>query len=114
LWGKAAILAVLTVWLGYLDVTGRADSERLANFVTGYTAVYAVLLALVGWAVFSRKSWSHGPAMMLELFLFPIGYFMVVGGQPLLGIPVLLFGVLGAVLLVMPATRRALGLGLSR
>ncbi len=114
LWGKAVVLTGLTGWLSYADATGRADSEQLANFVTGYTAVYAALFALVGWAVFLRKSWSRGPAMMLEMFLFPIGYYMIKGGQLLLGVPVLLLGVLGVTLLVTPATRRALGLELSR
>lgn len=110
LWGKAVVLAGLTGWLLYTDVTREPGSRQLATFVTAYTGVYAAVLGLVGWAVFRRKSWSRGPAMMLELFLFPIGYYMIVGGQPLLGVPTILLGALGVVLTVAPATRRALGL----
>ncbi|MEV6525310.1 hypothetical protein AB0M43_25480 [Longispora sp. NPDC051575] len=114
LWGKAAVLVGLTGWLLYADLSGRAGSARLANFVTVYAAAYAVLLLFVGWAVFRRRSWSRGPAMMLELFLLPIGYYMVAGGQPLLGVPVIALGALGVFLTLHPRTRAALGLDVSR
>ncbi|MGY0233517.1 hypothetical protein [Longispora urticae] len=114
LWGKAAVLVGLTGWLLYADLSGRAGSTKLANFVTVYTAVYAVLLFFVGWAVFRQRSWSRGPAMMLELFLLPIGYYMVAGGQPLLGVPVIALGALGVFLALHPRTRAALGLDVPR
>ncbi|MBG6140933.1 hypothetical protein [Longispora fulva] len=114
LWGKAAVLVGLTGWLLYADLSGRAGSSRLANFVTIYSAVYAVFLILAGWAVYSRKSWSRGPAVMLELFLLPIGYYMVTGGQPLLGVPVIVLGLLGVFLALHRRTLEAIGIDLPR
>ncbi|WP_412542080.1 hypothetical protein R8Z50_05955 [Longispora sp. K20-0274] len=114
LWGKAVVLVVLTGWLLYADLSGRAGSDRLANFVTIYSAVYAVLLFLAGWAVYRRKSWSRGPAVMLELFLLPIGYYMVTGGQPLLGVPVIVLGLLGVFLALHRKTLEAIGIDLPR
>ncbi|MBA3490099.1 MAG: hypothetical protein H0T78_11290 [Longispora sp.] len=110
LWGKAVALTGLTGWLIYADLTRDPGSKDLATFITGYTAVYAVILAFVGWAVYHRKKWSRGPALMLELFLPGIGYYMLQAGQPMLGIPTIALGLLGIGLLMAPSTRVELGL----
>ena len=45
---------------------------------------------------------------MLQLLLVPIGWTMVSGGQPALGVPVIVLGLIGAGTLLAPATREAL------
>ncbi len=114
LWGKAVALAGLTGWLLYRDLAGDADRQDLATFVTVYSGAYAALLAFVGFAVWRRKSWSRGPAMLLELFLLALGYYMIRGGQPVLGVAVILLGLLGVAMVVAAPTRRALGLDFHR
>jgi hypothetical protein len=70
----------------------------------------AALLWLCGWALSRRYGWVRGPSVVLELMLLPIGYFMVAGGRTWIGLAVLALGLVGAGLLVAPATREALGL----
>jgi hypothetical protein len=82
---------------------------RDAVIVTGFTAIMAILLGLFAWALARRRGWARGPAVVLELMLLPVGWFMTTGGLAWLGVPVLLIGLLGAGLLVAPATRQALG-----
>ncbi|MCW2640183.1 MAG: hypothetical protein JWP76_2489, partial [Dactylosporangium sp.] len=84
-------------------------SWRDAMIVTSFAVLIAVLLGVLALALTRRRAWARGPAVVLELMLLPIGWFMVSGGLAWLGVPVFLLGLLGAGLLVTPATREALG-----
>ena len=61
---------------------------------------------------FSGKGFNdfENAAIVIELLLLPIGYYMVTGGAAYLGIPLMIVGIFGAGLLLAPATRTALGL----
>lgn len=106
---QALAVAGVAAFLGYEDLTARPTNPGSAAAVTGYVVLLAALLALLAWALWRRRAWARGPAVVLELLLMPIGYYMSVGGLPWLGVPVLLAGGVTAGLLVAPATRAALG-----
>jgi hypothetical protein len=108
---QAVALGAVAAFLVYEDLTAPASSARGAILVTVYVALMAGVLAVLGWALARRRRWARGPAIVLQMLLLPMGYTMVIGGLPWLGVPVLLVGVCGAGLLLAPATRAALGLG---
>jgi hypothetical protein len=109
-----AIFALETVgvwlyvgFLAYADLTRGGTGRAIA--VTVYFAVYAVAFAAVAWALVRRRSWARGPAIVLQLLLAAIGYYMIQGGLPLVGVVVLLLAVTGVGLLLAPASRESLG-----
>lgn len=106
---QATVVALIVVFLVYKDFTTRVVSWRDAMIVTSFAVLIAVLLGVLALALTRRRAWARGPAVVLELMLLPIGWFMVSGGLAWLGVPVFLLGLLGAGLLVTPATREALG-----
>jgi hypothetical protein len=106
---QAAVVAVMVAYLVYKDLTARVVIWRDAMIVTGFAALVAVLLGVLALALTRSRGWARGPAVVMELMLLPIGWFMVSGGLAWLGVPVFLLGLLGAGLLVAPATREALG-----
>jgi len=105
---EAVVLAPVTALLVYEDLTATATSSSAAVAVTVFAAAVAVLLAVLARALARRRAWARGPAVFVELMLLPIGYYMIKGGLPAAGVPVLLLGLFGVGLLVAPATREAL------
>ncbi|NJC81307.1 hypothetical protein [Planosporangium mesophilum] len=106
---QATVVALIVAFLVYKDFTARAASLRDAMIVTGFAALIAVLLGVLALALARRRAWARGPAVVMELMLLPIGWYMVSGGLAWLGVPVFALGLLGAGLLIAPATREALG-----
>jgi hypothetical protein len=106
---QAAVVALIVAFLVYKDFTARVVIVRDAIIVTGFAALIAVLLGVLAFALARRRAWARGPSVVLELMLLPIGWYMVSGGLAWLGVPVFGLGLLGAGLLVVPATREALG-----
>jgi hypothetical protein len=106
---QAVVVALIVAFLVYQDFTARVVSWRDAMIVTGFAVLIAVLLGTLAFALTRRRAWARGPAVVLELMLLPIGWFMVSGGLAWLGVPVFALGLLGAGLLVAPASREALG-----
>jgi hypothetical protein len=96
-------------FLVYADLTQKANDSRGALLVTVYFGVYAMAFAGIAWALARRRSWARGPAIVLQLLLAAIGYYMIQGGVALVGVPVLLLAVIGAALLLAPASREHLG-----
>jgi len=110
-----AVFAVDTigVWayvafLIYADLT-RADVAGRGAAVTVYFGLYALAFAAIGWALVRRRSWARGPAIVLQLMLAAIGYYMIQGGLTVVGVLVLSLAVIGIGLLLMPASREGLG-----
>lgn len=95
-------------FLVYADLTAKTNTARGAA-VTVYFGVYALAFAAVAWALARRKSWARGPAIVLQLLLAAIGYYMIQGGIPLAGVLVLLLAVIDVGLLLAPASRESLG-----
>jgi hypothetical protein len=109
LFGEAAVVTAVFAYVVYRALTAVAVVVRDVALVVVFTAVMAALLWLCGWALSRRYAWVRGPSVVLELMLLPIGYFMVAGGLVWIGLVVLALGLVGAGLLVAPATREALG-----
>jgi hypothetical protein len=107
---QAAGLALLTLFLVYLDLTAKSATVAMALSTTAYIALMTAAFAFVGISLARRKRWARGPAIVIELLQVPIGYTMLTNGLPAVGAPVLILGLLGAGLLLAPATRKELGL----
>ncbi|MEH1123568.1 hypothetical protein V6V89_03735 [Micromonospora sp. CPCC 206061] len=109
--GEAAVLALITAYLVYEDLTATATSLAGALIVTGFAATGALLVFLLARALAARRSGARGPAIVVQLMFLPVGYFMIQGGLAWLGVPVLALALLVGGLLVSPSTTKALGLG---
>lgn len=107
---EAAAVSAAALFLLYEDITTTGYNTKLAIFITGYTAAYAVAFIVAAVALARRKRWSRGPALVLNLFLLPIGYFMVMGGLWWLGVILIAYGLAVGVLLATPSTADALGI----
>ncbi|MBO0871217.1 MAG: hypothetical protein J2P15_21905 [Micromonosporaceae bacterium] len=107
---EAAAAVVLAAVLGYAVATQPAVSLSSALATVGFTVGLAVLLAALGLLLSRRRSPARGPAIVLELLLLPVGYYMVTGGVAWFGVPVILLGLACSVLLFAPSTREFLGI----
>lgn len=109
--GEAVALALLAGWLVWADLTATKTDLVSALFVTGFAIAGAVALWALGGALARRRAGARAPAMVLELMLLPVGWFMISGGLGWLGVPLMALGVGVCALLVSPPTTRALGFG---
>lgn len=108
---EAVALALLAGWLVWADLTATKTDLVSALFVTGFAIAGAVALWVLGGALARRRAGARAPAMVLELMLLPVGWFMISGGLGWLGVPLMALGVGVCALLVSPPTTRALGFG---
>ncbi|SCG79769.1 hypothetical protein GA0070623_4759 [Micromonospora rifamycinica] len=106
---EAVALALLSGWLVWADLTATKTDLVSALFVTGFAVAGAVALWALGGALTRRRAGARAPAMVLELMLLPVGWFMVSGGLGWLGVPLMALGLGVCALLVSPPTTRALG-----
>jgi hypothetical protein len=106
---EGAGLAVVTLWLVYLDLTADAASVPGAVSVTVYFALMTVCFLGCGLALHRRRRWARGPGIVVSMLQMPIGLTLLQNGQPYLGGPLFVLGLAGAVLLFAPSTRIALG-----
>jgi hypothetical protein len=107
--GEAVALALLAAWLIWADLTAAKTDLVSALFVTGFAVAGAAALWALGGALARRRSGARAPAMVLQLMLLPVGWFMISGGMGWLGVPLMVLGVGVCALLVSPPTTRALG-----
>jgi hypothetical protein len=107
---EAVGVGVVAGLFAYAGATQQVASTGTALTVVLFPAGIAVLLALLGWLLARRRAWARGPAIVLELLLLPIGYYMIVGGAAWLGVPAILLGLACGGLLLTPASRAALGI----
>jgi hypothetical protein len=109
--GEAAAVALVAAYLVYEDLTGTANSLAVALMVTVFAIGGAALLFVLAKALNARRAGARGPAIVVQLMLLPIGYFMIQGGLAWAGIPIIAIAVTVGVLLVTPSSTKALGLG---
>ncbi|MFI5832564.1 hypothetical protein ACIA5A_02680 [Micromonospora sp. NPDC051300] len=108
---EAVALALVAVWLIWSDLTARTTDLTSALLVTAFAVAGAVALWALGGALSRRRAGARAPAIVLQLMLLPIGWYMLQGGMGWLGLPLMALG-LGVVgLLVSGPTNRALGFG---
>lgn len=108
---EAVGVGLVAAFLVYEDITASATDLIAAILVTALAAAAAIALWLLGAALAARRAHARAPAIVLQLMLLPIGYYMALGGLAWLGVPLIAVGLLVCGLLVSPPTTRALGLG---
>lgn len=108
---EAVGLGLVAVWLIYEDLTATATDLTSALLVTAFAIGGAVGLWAIGAALANRRAGGRAPAIVAQLMLLPIGYYMIQGGLGWLGVPLMALGLLVCGLLLSPQTTRALGLG---
>ncbi|WBB79395.1 hypothetical protein O7606_25070 [Micromonospora sp. WMMD882] len=107
---EAVALALVAVWLVYENLTAEAQDLTSALLITLFAAGGAVALWALGSGLARRRAGARAPAIVLQLMLLPIGWYMIQGGLGWLGAPLMALGVGVCALLLAPATTRALGL----
>lgn len=110
LWVEATAVAVLSGFLFHAAATHRSTDLGTALAAAGFPLLLGVVLAALAWQLHRLRSWARGPAIVLELLMLPIGYYMIEGGAAWAGIPVMLCGLGGAGALLAPSTREGLGI----
>ena len=108
---EAAGLVLLTAYLIVQDLTADATDLGVAIALTGFAALGAVAVTLVARALSRRSAPARGPAIVIQLMLMVLAYYMIQAGLLWLGPPLLLVALTVGVLLVVPPTTRTLGLG---
>jgi hypothetical protein len=106
---EAVALGLVAVWLIWSDLTARTADLTSALLVTAFAVGGAVALWALGGALVRRKAAARAPAIVLQLMLLPVGWYMIQGGLAWLGLPLMLLGLGVTGLLVSAPTNRALG-----
>jgi hypothetical protein len=101
------LLTLITIWVA-LAAANVSTSSAIAT--PAFAALCAVILGGLGLALGRGKALARGPAIVLEMLMIPMGYYMIVAGLVWLGVPTMIFGLAGSVLLLAPSTRTSLGL----
>jgi len=105
--GLLAALTVLTIWAAATHSTVGLSS---AAATPAFAALCAAIFGGLAYALHRGKSLARGPAIVLEMLMLPIGYYMAEAGLAQLGIPTMVLGLAGTVLLLAPSTRQSLGM----
>ncbi|MGN5380130.1 hypothetical protein ACQ4WX_31870 [Streptomyces lasalocidi] len=116
----AAVLAALEglglvvggLWMIVLGISGDA-SDRQQGISLGITLVVLALLPLLAArGLLLRRGWSRGPAVITQLMALPVAYSLLTADSVAIpaGIALAAVAVTALVLLVNPATTRALGI----
>ncbi|HBF83742.1 MAG TPA: hypothetical protein DD420_28600 [Streptomyces sp.] len=109
---EGAALALGGVYMLVMGLLGRPDSPQQAE-MGGLTLVALGLIPLfAAWGLLLRRSWSRGPALITQLMALPVAWTLLRSQGALIpaGIVLAVVAVTGLVLLVDPATTRALGI----
>ncbi|RIV35934.1 hypothetical protein [Micromonospora radicis] len=107
--GQAVAVGLVAAWLIVADFTATSTDLTSALLVTAFAVGTAVALWALGGALLRRRAGARAPAIVLQLMLLPIGWFMIQGGLGWLGVPLIALGLGVTWLLVSPPTTRALG-----
>ncbi|MGW1588228.1 hypothetical protein [Streptomyces sp. NPDC002386] len=109
---EGAALVIGGVWILVLGLTGAPDDRQQA--VTGGITllVLALLPLLAARGLLLRRGWSRGPAVITQLMALPVAYNLLQADSMAIpgGIALAVVAVAALVLLVSPATTRALGI----
>ncbi|GAA0446793.1 hypothetical protein Ade02nite_85810 [Paractinoplanes deccanensis] len=107
---ECAALAALTVWLLVLDLTSDDVNVGVAASLTVLAAIGVVFVFFVARFLGQRRRGSRGPAIVIQLFMIATGGFLIQVNPLWLGVVLMALGVLVGLLVVLPASTRALGI----
>lgn len=106
---QSAGLAALTAYLIVLDLTRGEVNVAVAASLTVMAALAALAVFAVARALGRRRVRARGPAVVVQLFLLATGGFLLQIGPVAVGVAMILLAVGTAVLILVPASSRALG-----
>jgi hypothetical protein len=106
---EAAGLAALTAYLVIRLLTADDVLVAVALALIVMAALAAVAVAIVGRSLSRRTQGARGPAIVVQLFVIASGGFLLQTGPAWAGLLLILLGLLVGVLIVVPASTRALG-----
>ncbi|MFI0792214.1 hypothetical protein ACH4OY_05850 [Micromonospora rubida] len=106
---EAVVLALVAAWLVWADLTAETTDLPSALLVTAFAFGGTAALWVLAGALNRRRAGARAPAIVLELMLLPVGWYMIQGGLGWLGLPLMALGLGVSALLVSPPTTRALG-----
>jgi hypothetical protein len=98
----AAILA------GIATIEGKSYETASGIAITAIGVGTAIVLGFVAFGLARARRWSRTPAMMTQFFVGIVGIYLVQSHRWSWGIPALVLCVAGFVLLLLPASIRAL------
>ncbi|MGY1693372.1 MULTISPECIES: hypothetical protein [unclassified Geodermatophilus] len=105
---EAGLLLAGALVLLWLTITSDPDSVGRALAEVVYVGFFGVALAVAAAGLRRLAGWSRGPVVVLQLLLGLFGYSTAFpGGQPLLGIPLIVLAVAELYLLATPEARLA-------
>jgi hypothetical protein len=114
LWIDAAALGVLTLFEVFKLVTDPPRDPGVAAILALLVGVAAFVLVQLGRQLVNRRAWARSPAIVLQLMALPVAFFMLTGeggpGTKIAGGLIAVVALLGAGLLLAPASRQALTL----
>lgn len=114
LWIEAAALGVLTVVEVFKLITGDPEDPALALLLAVILAAVTFALVQLSRYLVRRRLWARSPAIVLQLMALPVSFFMVTGDNGTLtrigGVLIAIVALIGAGLLLAPASRLALTL----
>ncbi|REF97241.1 hypothetical protein DFJ67_3238 [Asanoa ferruginea] len=111
LFAEAAGMVALTLYLGFESATADSVDLTSALLLTVFAALGAVALFFIGRLLTAGRAGARAPAIVLQLMLCAVGYYMIQGGLAWLGVLLIALGLLICGLLVAPASNKALGVG---
>lgn len=106
---QSAGLAGLTAYLLILDVITRHTDLAMAAALTVLSALAAVSVFFVARGLGRLVPGARGPAIVVQLFVIAAGGFLIQVDPLWLGVVLIVLGVLTGLLIVLPASTRALG-----
>lgn len=106
---ECAGLAGLTVYLLVLDVTSGDVRIAVAVALTVLAALAAASVFAVARALGRLRAGARGPAIVVQLFVIAAGGFLIQVRPVWLGVLLMVVGALTGLLIVLPASTRALG-----
>ncbi|MEU1403425.1 hypothetical protein ABZ471_13865 [Streptomyces sp. NPDC005728] len=109
---EGAALVVGGVWTLVLGLTGDPDDRKQAVTLGITLIVLALLPLLAARGLLLCRSWSRGPAVITQIMALPVAYSLLQAESMAIpvGIALAVVAVASLVLLVNPATTRALGI----
>ena len=106
---EAAGLALLTAYLIVMALTSGAVHVGVAAGLIVLTLLGAVAVFVLARSLRRRTAGARGPAIVVQLFVIASGGFLVQTGPLWLGLVLMALGLLVGLLIVLPASTRALG-----
>ncbi|PWW23057.1 hypothetical protein JD79_02222 [Geodermatophilus normandii] len=105
---EAALLVGGALVILWLTVTSNPDSVGRALAEVVYVGIFGAALAAAAVGLRRLSAWARGPVVVLQILLGLFGYSTAFpGGQPLLGIPLIVLAVAELYLLATPEARLA-------